>query len=163
MHRNRIVTLALIAGVSIVGLGAATHQLANANDRYQGRHGGHGPMGHLCAGNASDKLERLSAYLSSELDLTADQSQKWDAVTQVVQASDLSALCSATAEVEDTAIAKLNQLETTLTASLNTVQQVKPSFETFYDSLSESQQQTLNQLMSRRHHRDRHQDRHQDR
>ncbi len=162
MNRHRIVTLALIAGVGIVGLGATTHQLAAANDRHHGRYGGLGPMGHLCEGNASDKLERVSAYLSSELDLTVDQSQKWDAVTQVVQTSDVSALCSAAPEVDDSAIAKLNQLEATLTVSLNTVQQVKPPFETFYGSLSESQQQTLNQLMSRRH-RGRHQDRHQDR
>ncbi|MDA0267454.1 MAG: Spy/CpxP family protein refolding chaperone [Cyanobacteria bacterium] len=162
MNRNRMITLTLIAGMGLVGLGATSHQLAAAHDRSQGRPGGFGPMGHLCDDNASDKLERVSAYLSSELDLTADQSQKWDAVTQVVQASDVSALCSAATEVDDSAIAKLNHLETTLTASLNTVQQVKPPFETFYGSLSESQQQTLNQLMSRRH-RGRHQDRHQDR
>ena len=113
MNRNRIVTFALVAGVGVVGLGAATHRLAVANDRHQGRHGGHGPLAHLCDGNNSDKLTRVSEYLSSELDLTVDQSQKWDAVTEVVQSSDFAALCSAIPEVADTAIAKLEQLETT--------------------------------------------------
>jgi homoserine dehydrogenase len=153
MTRRRITIMALIAGVGTVGLGAMTHRLSADNGRHQGRHRGHGPLGHLCQGNVNDKLDRVSGYLVSELELTADQSQKWDAVVQAIQTSDLETLCPMAAETDGTATAKLSQLETALATGLETVQQVKPPFETFYSALSESQQQTLNDLMSHRHRR----------
>ncbi len=150
MNKRRILTFSLITSIGVLGMGAAVAQQLMASHG-PGRHG----IARICQGGAEAKLDKMTSVLTAKLDLTPDQRQNWDAVTQVVKDSDLKSLCPEFAQGNKTAPARLDLMEAAMSKGLTTVQNVRQPFNTFYTSLSESQQQELDTLLARRHRRSR--------
>ena len=161
MNIRRVFTTALAVGAGLIGILTVSHGIhaAYAQDGESGPRGHHrrgGGIARLCNGGMSQNLDRITDHLKSELDLTTAQEQNWTNVTQALQTSDLQSACSSMdgdAAAPRTALDKLDRMETMFETGLSTVQQVRPSFETFYTSLSSDQQAQLDTLMSRRQRR----------
>ena len=162
MNFRRILTTAAIVGAGLVATLSLTQgiRMAHAQDGSGGGGWSHGHRRHggglmrLCQGDMDANLDRMAERLDTELSLSSAQKQNLDAIAQAIKISDLQAAC-ATAEdtPPTTALEKLNRMEAKLETGLSTMKQIRPSFETFYNSLSTEQQTTLDGLMSRRHRR----------
>ena len=161
MNVRRILTTTAIVGAGLIATLSLSHGIrsAHAQDGGEGgwshghrRHGG-GLM-RLCHGDMEAKLDHMAERLETELELSSVQKQNLDAIAQAIKTSDLQASCASSEETPPTtALAKLNHMESRLETGLSTVQQIRPSFETFYTSLSAEQQTKLDSLMTRRHRR----------
>ena len=161
MNIRRVLKTAAVIGVGLVGTLSLTHgiRMAHAQDGPGEGGWGHGHRRHggglmrLCKGDMDANLTRMTERLETELDLSSEQTQNLDAIAQAIKTSDLSAACAAPEEAPPTTpLEKLTLMETRLETGLNTVKSIRPSVETFYNSLSADQKTELDSLMSRRHH-----------
>lgn len=158
MNIRRIVKTAAVLGIGLIGTLSLTHTLRSAHA--QDGPGGHGHRRHggglmrLCHGDMDANLNRMAERLETELDLSSEQKQNLDAIAQAIKSSDLQASCATSDEAPPaTALDKLAHMESRLETGLSTIQQIRPSVETFYNSLSAEQQTELDSLMPRRHRR----------
>ena len=162
MNVRRILTTAAIVGTGLIATLSLSQGIRSAHAQDGAREGGwsHGHRRHggglmrLCHGDMDANLDRMAERLNTELELSSTQKQNLDAIAQAIKASDLPASCATSEETPPTtALAKLNHMESRLETGLSTVKQIRPSFETFYNSLSADQQTELDSLMTRRHRR----------
>ncbi len=151
MNKRRITIISLIGGgLLMLGL-AIAKGLHAAHGGYRGHHGG--KIGMLCSGDRITKLDQMTRHITDRLNLTADQSTKWGAVTAVIQAGDFQTLCNLKSNDSVIATNKLKQMELAMTEGLNTIKKVQAPFNSFYASLDTDQQNTLNGWFSHRGHR----------
>ena len=162
MNIRRILTTTILIGAGVLGTLTLTQGIrsAHAQDgpgegRWSQNHRRHGGgLMRLCQGDMDANLNRMAERLESELALSSEQVQNLDAIAQAIKSSELATAC---ATIEDAppadALEKLNRMESRMETGLSTIKQIRPSFETFYRSLSTEQQASMETLMSRRHHR----------
>lgn len=110
---------------------------------------------HFCSDPDGERLDMAATFVEAKLDLSTAQVK---ALTQLMDTFQTSAtesfatVCAdlATDESAATAPERLSRLQAMLNAGSATISEIQPSFETFYASLTETQQQDLNRLLSRR-------------
>jgi hypothetical protein len=174
MKRKKLL-MAAGASVLALGLGAAAIEAAPTALSGQGqgmfaqhagfgmgRHGGDGGMGGhgmrgMCRGDHGDRIEAMTGVVDEFFDFTPEQSEKWDELTQALAAGQASmkAACGDVEEAseEGGASERLARMETMMSAGLGVIQDIRPAFEAFYETLTEAQQEALDGLfsMGRRH------------
>lgn len=162
MNIRRILTTAVIIGAGLIGTVTLTHGIrsAHAQDgsgegRWSHGHRRHGGgLMRLCQGDLDANLNQMTERLTTELELSSEQQQHLDAIAQTIKTSDLPASCASLEETPPAnALEKLDRMESHLETGLSTVKQIRPSFETFYTSLSSEQQADLDERMAQRRHR----------
>ncbi|MEM9216125.1 MAG: Spy/CpxP family protein refolding chaperone [Cyanobacteria bacterium P01_F01_bin.150] len=163
MNIRQILTTTAIIGAGLIGTAVLTQGIRSAHAQdgpgaegwSQGhrRHGG-GLM-KLCKGGDMDaNLNRISERLETELALSNEQTQNLDAIAQAIKSSGLQEACANEDEVPPAnVLEKLDRMESRMETGLSMMRQIRPSFETFYISLSSEQQEDLEALMARRRHR----------
>jgi|SaaInl7_135m_RNA_FD_contig_61_1034557_length_1290_multi_21_in_0_out_0_1 hypothetical protein len=123
----------------------------------QGGMGGGRGMAHLCGPARSEKVEHAISFVDDFMTFSGPQKQAWDNLAGALRAGDekVGAACATFKDGKppQSATGKLGMAESFLTAGLAVVQQVRPAFDRFYDTLNEKQQKSLDDLLSRRHHR----------
>jgi hypothetical protein len=137
----------------------ALYRQADFGDHH-GRHGGHkGFRGKrafamICSDRRNHRIEAATGFVEGFVNFTPEQEKPWKDLTQAIEEG--SAKIGQTCEELDpkgadvSAPEKLARIETVLATGLSVVQDIRPAFTTFYDSLTDKQQQALEGLMSHR-------------
>ena len=137
-------TLVATAIVGAVSLGATAPALAS------GPHGGHKPgarggfpaAGLMCSENSAGRFEMILGRVADRIELSDEQTEAY----QELKSSALGALTSVSAVCAENApdgtgdlMDRLATMQALMAARLAAFEQVMPSLETFYDSLSDEQ------------------------
>ncbi|MEM7351147.1 MAG: Spy/CpxP family protein refolding chaperone [Acidobacteriota bacterium] len=144
-------------------LGRAHHGLHSLFQRFHGHgghgHGEHGRRGHghggFAAAHGGAHFEALQAHVEETLQLTPDQTDAWQELTTAMHSAHES-LTETLHALHETAGSgapqHLDALEQMLQSGLDTVREVRPSFDTFYDTLSDEQRSMVDEMMHHHGH-----------
>ena len=167
--RKTLITAATAVAIGLGGTAIMMHQSADAQASKQEqkeparagkrRAGKHHGMARMCSPHRAERVERMIDFADSFMSFTAPQQQAFDDLTVSLRTANtrMDRTC-AQAKADDSpgnATARLAKLETFLSAGLQSVQEIRPSFDKFYDSLSAKQQKSLDDMLNRRGHRGR--------
>lgn len=152
-HFNIMLIVLALAG--LVGALAALDPMAWAGQRFD-RHGwaGHASGGHMvataCSRGSEDHVAEAADFVGSALELNATQAAAWDNVTRELELglAGLRDACEglATHGEGTPAPERLAYLESTMTAGAETLRAMRPAFETFYETLDDTQRQRLDAM-----------------
>jgi len=172
MKRKTTITTMFLATAALLGTFAlaAAPQVASSHpyDQYGSGpgygHGGpgpemfghgmrhHGGFGPPCGriGFAAEHLERIVGVM----DLNEAQQAAWKDLSAATKtATDrLDEACKDRDDWGGTSPERLARMETMMSAGLDAVREVRPRFEAFYDTLSDTQKEALDDLMVHRRH-----------
>jgi hypothetical protein len=123
--------------------------------RHGGR-GGHGGICRLCSPSRGEKLENAIGFAEAFFSFNAEQKTAWDGLTAALRDSSatIGEKCEAlkSGERPKSATARLERVETMLTAGLDVVKKVRPAFDGFYATLNDDQKAALDKLIEHRRH-----------
>ena len=114
---------------------------------------------YFCTDHNGEHLDTLATFVEAKLDLTTAQVASLDTLMDTFKTSateSFDAVCANLSADKSAAPApeRLSQFQTVLDASSAASAQIRPSFDGFYASLTDTQQQELDRLISqRRQHR----------
>ncbi len=124
-----------------------------------GRHGGrggHGGLRHICSESRGEKLENAIGFAEAFFSFNSEQKTAWAGLTSALRESSaaIGERCDALKEGErsKSATAKLERVETMLTAGLDVVKKVRPAFDGFYATLTDDQKAALDKLIEHKRH-----------
>ncbi len=142
--KNPTTALVAIAIVGAVSLGAIAPALANGprDGQKMGARGGFPAPGMMCSQNSADRFETMLGRVAERVELTGEQTEAF----QAFKSSALGALTSVSAVCAENKpdgtgdlMDRLASAQALMAARLDAFEQVMPSLETFYDSLSDEQ------------------------
>ena len=139
---------------------AAETLVQNAHFGGRGNHHGwrHGGRGHamICSDRRDKRLNNVIALVEGFVDFTPAQTQQWNELTTAARAGSTSigTTCEelAKAPAPKTAPERLARVETMVTTGLGLIRQIRPAFDGFYASLSDTQKKALDDMISRHRH-----------
>ena len=136
------------------GLAAAPFMVGSMGHGWRGHKRG-GPGGHVCRAANGERLDDAIGFVESFVDFTPEQSAAWQDLTAALHGGQerVRSACDEIEQAEETRRApdRLARAEVMLSTGLGVVQQVRPAFAAFYDSLDEGQREAIDKLFSRRH------------
>ena len=163
MKRNSKILLGTVAAIGIGGAaftftGAGSQALNTAKleliSAAAASHGGHRGRGlhRVCGDARSQKLDGVIGFVEAFFSFNDEQKPAWDALAAALRkGSDaIGRHCATIGEKPTSAPGKLAVLETALTAGLEVVQEVRPAFDRFYQTLDEDQRAAIDSLVERR-------------
>lgn len=127
------------------------------------RHRGHGnfrgrrAFAMICSDQRDRRIEAATGFVEGFVNFTPEQEKPWKELTRAIDEG--SAKIGETCEQivpNRTALSApehLARIETVMQTGLSVVQDLRPAFATFYESLSDKQKKALEGLMSHRHGR----------
>ena len=152
-HFNIMLILLALAG--LIGAWVALDPMAWAGQRSD-RHGwaGQASSGHMvataCSRGSEDHIAEAAKFIGLVLELNATQAAAWDHVTQELELglAGLRDACEGLANNSDDLAMpeRLVYLESTMAAGAETLRAMRPAFETFYETLDDSQRQRLDAM-----------------
>lgn len=166
MNRKGKLTIAAlaVAGVTAAGIGAMAAEPTVTNAIWGGRdggwhgghRGGHGLM-RLCGAARGERIEVMIGFVENFMEFTPEQQAAWDELATALRQGNgtVAKACDDLREAgrPESAPERLALLETALETGLNTVKEVRPSFDRFYATLSEKQRKALDDLSRHRRRR----------
>jgi hypothetical protein len=118
----------------------------------RGRHGGGLAM--LCSPRRDEWADRFLGRIESRLELTSDQTEAWEELTDVIRASGERAdeVCADLREAgrPGTAPERLERAERMAELGLDVLRDLRPAFDAFYATLEPDQREVLDRLGPRR-------------
>lgn len=138
---NALIAIALVGAVS---LGAIVPSLADGpgEGHKMGARGGFSALGMMCAPNSADRFDTILDRVADRVELTGEQTDSFAAFRAAASAAltSVSQVCAenkpdGTGDLMD----RLAGAQALMEARLDALEQVMPSLETFYDSLSDEQ------------------------
>jgi len=144
---STLVTLAIISSGFFFMRSGFAHEWA-------GRHGHGWHQQYACRADHQDRLGKITEFVNSELNLNDAQFQAWDHVLSVVRLgqSKKDGLCKQYEQVKDKpAPDKLALVEQAVAEGLSLIQQLRPAFDGFYETLDEAQKAKVEVMLKRRH------------
>ena len=159
----------LLAGVTVYSIGVPTvagHAAslvgpraalaASAHYRGWGHHRGRG-FDRICSDQRAERLENGIEFADAFLRLEPSQTEAWNKLTASLRAgSDRVGKACETLQSggwPEKAPEKLAALETVMTAGLDIVKEVRPSFDAFYATLDDKQKAALDSVLERHRRR----------
>ena len=113
------------------------------------RHGRMGPA--FCGPNRDERIERMVGMVEGFANFTAEQQPAWEKLRDSVRSASgkLDTACGAMRGTGRDAPppARLAGLETMLSAGLDAVREVRPSFDAFYATLNDKQKAAIDRLI----------------
>lgn len=167
----------IISGAVILGLGTllggwimvkpsgpayaagALYRQADFSDHH-GRHGGHGnfrgkrALAMVCSDRRDHRIKAATGFVEGFVNFTPEQEKPWQDLTRAIDEG--SAKVGQTCDnllpkgADISAPETLARMETVLATGLSVVQNIRPAFGAFYDSLSDKQKQALEGMLSHR-------------
>ena len=130
-------------------------------DGHHDRHRGHGTFrgrrafAMVCSDQRERRIKAATGFVEGLVNFTPEQEKPWKDLTRAIDEG--SAKIGQTCEkvvpegADLSAPEHLARIETVMEAGLTVVQNLRPAFAAFYESLSDKQQKALESLMSHRH------------
>ncbi len=149
------------AGLLATGIALPLAYSYAGHSGFQTAHAGHGQRGgpdNFCRHNPADKAEEVIEYVDGFMVFNEAQTPAWENLKAAVRSggdriedtcADLKAEGRPT-----TAPEKLARMETMISSGAAALQEIRPAFDAFYQTLSEKQQDALDKLS--RHGKRRH-------
>ena len=165
MKTRKVIIASAAAGLALVGglsLAAPDWQAVQpaysapgeGQGRHFGRHGRGYGLGRLCSGRREERLADMVGFVESFVDFTDEQQAAWNSLTVALdQGSDRIGAACGELRAEgraETAPDKMARLETMLEAGLDAVRDVRPAFDSFYDTLDAEQKEAIDRLAMHR-------------
>ncbi|HZT87880.1 MAG TPA: Spy/CpxP family protein refolding chaperone [Stellaceae bacterium] len=161
MYKSLLAGAALIAGAAlaapVVGWsadpGTETAQIAPGEGWWRHHHGDRGREAHETPQQrCEERIARqagLVAYTIARLNLTAEQKPMWAQVEGALQAAAdqqraICAVAKSSEHTEQTIIDRLDKHQQMLSARLAAIEKIKPLLQSFYGSLTPTQQAIVN-------------------
>lgn len=145
-----------VAGHAASLVGPKTALAASGHYRGWGHRRGRG-FGRICSEQRGERLENAIEFADAFLKLEAGQTDAWNKLTTSLRAGStrVGQACE-TLKADgwpDKAPEKLAAVETVMTAGLDIVKEVRPSFDAFYATLDDKQKAALDGLLDRHRRR----------
>lgn len=141
-----------VAGHAASLIGPKAALAASGHHRGWGQGRGRG-FARICSDQRSERLENAIEFADAFLKLEAGQTEAWTKLTASLRAGSarVGKACD-TLKTEgwpDKAPGKLAAVETVMTAGLDIVKEVRPSFDAFYATLDDKQKAAIDGLLDR--------------
>lgn len=172
MKRSLIFSFSLLTNAALVGLlvlvtarprlnaTATAFELSDSAGLKQGRNLSRNGLAFLCSDRRDDFIETGARFVELQLDLALSQKGLLNQVKEALQSSTAIAFDEFCAELAvtaggQTAPKKLALYQDLSESATLVFEQVRPSFDRFYQSLSSAQQQDLDQMLDRQNRQNR--------